>query len=85
MAYLEVKGAIPETGASLNTFCTADAEIFDDLILKKWLFNEFPRDGGSWTELMLTPGVEPGCPGVKISSAEVTITAKIVGMHTFYR
>jgi hypothetical protein len=81
---LKMKRSVPERGTSLDAFGTSDAKILINGILKEGFLNEVPCDGRSRAEHGLGCGCQPGGSRLEISSAQIAITAEVIGMNTFH-
>jgi hypothetical protein len=80
---LQVQRAIAKGGAPLYTFGAANTELLVDDVLKIGLLDKPALDGCRRTELILGTRLQFG-PGFKVTSAEITIATKGVGMNTLH-
>lgn len=83
MSDLEVQRSISKGGATFYAFATPDAQGLVDRVFKKGLFYILSVDGSCWAQLVLSSGIHLDGAGFQVAPTKVTVSAKIVGVHTF--
>ena len=85
MTDLQEQGTIAECTAALYTFCTADTEFFFNSIFIVRIFYIGPLYRPGRTQLVFGGSIGSNCVWLMISTAQFTLAADIIGMHTFNR
>ena len=79
---LQEKRTVAKTGTALDTLSATVAEGLVDGIFKVGLLYELARDGACWAHQILCRRVQVLHTGTIVSSAQITISAHLVGMET---
>lgn len=84
MAYLKKERAISEGIAALDALAAPDAKRLVNRVLVEGLLHEPAADGAGGAKLVFGPRIECWCTWLEISETEPAVSAKLVGVKTFY-
>jgi hypothetical protein len=84
MPCLKVQRAVPERIAALHTFAAPDTQLFIDYVFEIGIFYIRPLDSTGWTELAFRSCISRSGAWLKVSAAQIAVSAHRVGMHAFH-
>jgi len=85
VANLQVQGTVPKGLAPLHALAATNAQGFVNPILEIGVFDKRPLDGSDRTELVFRCRVQLLCLRAEIATAQVAVTAHVVGMDALHR